>query len=175
MPKNHRGEFDVKSFIFGTGAAIVLVGAMFKFLGWEYADTLFLVGLTTEALIFLYSGIQFKQKEKELKWERVFPQIDPRFKGKSEKIDLADAQEVYFKNTKQLVSSISSFSSTINALNEAVNKLNTDVERIGTSIERIDKSSASYEQELEQLSKRINRINLAYDQIGEVASKEISQ
>ncbi|MFY0674974.1 MAG: gliding motility protein GldL [Bacteroidia bacterium] len=173
MSNKNRGSFDVKNFVYGAGAAIVIVGAMFKFLGWKYADTLFLVGLTTEAIIFLYSGIQFKQKQSKLKWERVFPQLDPRYRGEKNQIDLSETQEVYFKKTKQLVDTISSFSTTINALNEAVTKLNSDVERIGTSIERIDKASSTYEKELDQLSTRVKHISSAYEQISEVAAREI--
>lgn len=173
MSNKNRGSFDIKNFVYGAGAAIVIVGAMFKFLGWKYADTLFLVGLTTEAIIFLYSGIQFKQTQNKHKWERVFPQLDPRYRGDKGKIDLAETQEIYFKNTKQLVTSISSFNTTMNALNETVTKLNTDIKRIGTSIEKIDKASLTYEQELDQLSQRVHNINSVYEQISEVAAREI--
>ncbi|MGB0432441.1 MAG: gliding motility protein GldL [Bacteroidia bacterium] len=175
MPKKNKGAFDFKNFFYGAGAAIVIVGAMFKFLGWNYADTLFLVGLTTEAIIFLYSGIEFKKQENSLKWEKVFPQLDPRYRGEKNQIDLIEAQEIYFKNTKQFVNSISSFTSTMVSLNDSINKLNSDVERIGTSIEKIDKASSTYEYELEQLAKRMHNLNAAYGQVSEAASKAINE
>ena len=74
--KESKGKLDLITFIYGVGAAIVLVGAMFKFLGWNYANEMFIVGLTVEAIVFLISAFERKVTEKEYQWEQVFPQLD---------------------------------------------------------------------------------------------------
>lgn len=173
MPAKNKGSFDYLNFFYGLGAAIVIIGAMFKFLGWEYANTLFLVGLTTEAIIFVISGIEFKTKKERIMWERVFPQLDPKYRGEKKQIDLLEAQEIYFKNTKEFVNSIGTFNATMNQLNEAVTKLSADAQRIGTSIERIDTASAKYERELGELSERIGRLRSAHNAVNVTAAKEI--
>ena len=70
-----KGKLDTITFIYGFGAAVVLVGAMFKFLGWPFANELFIVGLSIEAVVFLISAFERKEDEMEYKWENVFPQL----------------------------------------------------------------------------------------------------
>lgn len=50
-------KFSLLNFFYGLGAAVILIAALFKFLGWKYADILFIVGLVGEAIIFLVSGL----------------------------------------------------------------------------------------------------------------------
>jgi gliding motility-associated protein GldL len=38
--------------LYGIGAAVVIIGAMFKIQHWPFASLLLVVGLTTEAIIF---------------------------------------------------------------------------------------------------------------------------
>ena len=44
--------------IYGIGAAVVIVGALFKIEHWAGADQMLIVGLGTEALIFALSAFQ---------------------------------------------------------------------------------------------------------------------
>ena len=43
--------------LYGIGAAIVITGAMFKILHWPGADIMLVLGLSTEAVIFLFSAL----------------------------------------------------------------------------------------------------------------------
>ena len=175
MPAKKRGDFDYLNFAYGLGAAIVIVGAMFKFLGWAYANEMFLVGLSTEAVVFLVSGVEFKTKSDRLRWERVFPQLDPKYRGEMEKIDLSKAQEIYFKNTQSLVDSVDQFNGSINKLNEAVEGLTNGMEKIGTSLERIDRASAQYEVELNELKEKMSNLNTFYNQVKWVGGSSDSE
>lgn len=59
--------------IYGIGAAIVIVGAMFKILHLPGAGIMLGVGLTTEAIIFLFSA--FEPKHQEYDWSLVYPEL----------------------------------------------------------------------------------------------------
>ena len=63
-----------KNFIIGFGAAVVLVGALFKILSWEYANEMLIIGMLTEAFIFLFLGII--GPEKDYYWEKLYPGLD---------------------------------------------------------------------------------------------------
>jgi len=39
--ENDKPKFDYINFVYGGGAAVILVAAMFKFLGWDYANEIF--------------------------------------------------------------------------------------------------------------------------------------
>lgn len=67
---------DIMPKIYGIGAAVVILGAMFKILDWPFASLMIGVGLTTEALIFFLSA--FEPKHEELDWSKVYPELaDP--------------------------------------------------------------------------------------------------
>ena len=81
----------VMNFTYGMGAAVVIVGALFKIQHWPYASLLLIVGLLTEAFIFALSA--FEPADKELDWSLVYPELadgDAKQKGKKE--DPKDAQ-----------------------------------------------------------------------------------
>lgn len=59
--------------IYGIGAAVVIVGAMFKLEGWKGATTMLVIGLSTEAAIFFLSA--FEPQAKELDWSKVYPEL----------------------------------------------------------------------------------------------------
>ena len=64
----------IKNLIIGVGAAVVLVGALFKILSWEGADLMLTIGLLTEAGLFLMLGIL--GPEKDYYWEKLYPGLD---------------------------------------------------------------------------------------------------
>jgi len=51
---------DIMPKIYGLGAAVVIVGAMFKLNGWQGATEMLIVGLGVEALIFAFSAFEPK-------------------------------------------------------------------------------------------------------------------
>lgn len=63
----------VMNFTYGMGAAVVIVGALFKIQHYPGAGPLLIIGLITEALIFGLSA--FDAPEKELDWSLVYPEL----------------------------------------------------------------------------------------------------
>ena len=60
-------------YIYGWGASIVIVGALFKILHWPGADIMLIVGLLTEAAIFFVSA--FEPLHEEVDWTLVYPEL----------------------------------------------------------------------------------------------------
>lgn len=59
--------------VYGIGASVVIVGALFKIMHWPFAGLLLTIGLTVEALIFFISA--FEPLHEELDWTLVFPEL----------------------------------------------------------------------------------------------------
>ena len=59
--------------LYGFGAAVVLVGALFKIQHYPGASPMLVVGLLTEALIFFFSA--FEPLHEELDWTLVYPEL----------------------------------------------------------------------------------------------------
>ncbi len=64
----------VKNLVIGIGAAIVMLGALFKIMSWEGGDIMITAGLITEAILFCLLGII--PPEKEYYWEKLYPGLD---------------------------------------------------------------------------------------------------
>jgi len=65
--------------IYGIGAAVVIVGAMFKILHLEGAAWMLGIGLSTEAIIFFLSA--FEPKSIEPDWSKVYPELADDYDG----------------------------------------------------------------------------------------------
>lgn len=69
-------RFNYLNFFYGIGAVVILIAAVFKFLVWEHANTIFTIGIIIEALVFLISAFEWSSgPEESYAWEKVFPQL----------------------------------------------------------------------------------------------------
>jgi gliding motility-associated protein GldL len=59
--------------LYGWGAAIVIMGALFKIIHLPGADFMLIIGLTTEAVIFFISA--FESPAKDFDWSIVYPEL----------------------------------------------------------------------------------------------------
>ena len=81
----------VMEFTYGMGAAVVIVGALFKIQHWPGASEFLIVGLLTEALIFALSA--FETSADEIDWSLVYPELaGGEAKQKAKKEEPKDAQ-----------------------------------------------------------------------------------
>ncbi len=63
-----------KNLLIGVGAAIVLLGALFKLESWPLASEFLIVGLSMEAIIFLFLGLI--GPEPDYYWHKLYPGLD---------------------------------------------------------------------------------------------------
>lgn len=61
-------------YVYGWGAALVLVGALFKLQHWNHSGIMLTIGLLTEAFIFFLSA--FEPPLEQPNWTKVYPQLD---------------------------------------------------------------------------------------------------
>mgnify|MGYP001596071144 FL=1 len=58
---------------YGLGAAVVILGALFKIMHWKGADIMLIAGMGTEVFIFAISA--FEPVHEELDWTLVYPEL----------------------------------------------------------------------------------------------------
>lgn len=59
--------------LYGIGASVVIIGALFKIMHWPGASAMLIAGLGTEAVIFFFSA--FEPVHEELDWSLVYPEL----------------------------------------------------------------------------------------------------
>ncbi|MCF6332339.1 MAG: gliding motility protein GldL [Draconibacterium sp.] len=80
-------------YVYGWGASVVMVGALFKLEHWQYSSLLLTVGLITEAFIFFLSA--FEPPVDMPEWNKVYPEL-------REDYEMVDLEELGEKNKKGL-------------------------------------------------------------------------
>ena len=73
MKPGSKGWKNFMAKLYGIGAAIVILGALFKIMHWPFAGPMLVVGLGTEAVIFLFSA--FEPIHEDPNWELVYPEL----------------------------------------------------------------------------------------------------
>jgi hypothetical protein len=155
---------------YGLGAAVVIVGALFKITHWKGADLMLTIGLLTEAAIFTVSA--FEKPHQEPDWTLVYPELsglDSKEPKKAAKSGLGLTQQLdkMMEDAKIGPDLINSLGNGFRALNENVAGLK-DMSSAGSKeyagqIERMTKNLASlnsvYELEITESNNHLKSIN----------------
>lgn len=64
----------LKNMIFGLGASVVILGALFKLMHWPFASEMLIVGMSVEAFVFAFSALA--PAEPTYYWEKLYPGLD---------------------------------------------------------------------------------------------------
>jgi len=131
-------------YVYGWGASLVLIGALFKLQHWNHSGIMLTIGLLTEAFIFFISAFEPPMEQPD--WAKVYPELDEDYElveaGIESKSDSKNSLETLLNSTnlspelmtkisKSLVdlsntaSSISDISSATLATDVYVKNLNT--------------------------------------------------
>ena len=135
---------------YGIGAAIVIVGALFKIQHWPYGSLILTFGMIVEAIVFFISA--FDAVEEDLDWTKVYPELgDAEGEGAgvngmlSQKLDnLLQEAQVDTELMTNLGNSIKSFHTAAEGLSVASEsisstvKYNKQVELAATQMESLN-------------------------------------
>lgn len=144
--KSSSGKW-MMNFIYGAGAAVVIVGALFKILHWDGANTMLIIGMFTEAGVFLISA--FDPPADDYEWERVYPALaDASFEP--EQIDTS-----FMTDMSKLDGSVfGDLSDTLAGLNDNVGKLSSVTDAAG--------ATNDYAAKIKEASGKIDSLNQSY-------------
>ncbi|MFA8451564.1 MAG: gliding motility protein GldL [Bacteroidales bacterium] len=110
--------------LYGLGAAVVIVGALFKIIHLPGANEMLFVGLGTEALIFFFSA--FEPPHVEPDWSLVYPQLSGLYGGKQIKTAKSTTQEL-----DKMLSDAKVGPELIQSLGKGLNKLSENASQLG--------------------------------------------
>ncbi|PKV48106.1 protein involved in gliding motility GldL [Aquimarina sp. MAR_2010_214] len=70
---NSKASKKLMNMVYGLGAAVVILGALFKIMHWTFGNEMLIIGLITEALVFTVSA--FEPVDSDLDWSLVYPEL----------------------------------------------------------------------------------------------------
>ncbi len=86
----------ILNLVYSWGAAVVILGALFKISHYPFADEILFVGMMTEFSIFFISG--FEKPANDYNWEEVFPELNSKNPLDKEQIE---AKRRYMEEKRQ--------------------------------------------------------------------------
>lgn len=158
---------DPLNVAYGIGAAVVIIGALFKFLNWEYANEMLFIGLGTEAIVFAISAFELRKIEKEYHWEKIFPQLT-----RPEETNIERLEELIEKaNLDPMV--VERLTNSIDQLEKNVGELTkvSDTAILAEHLARMRAASENFETEISKLNENIAEMNRYYENMLTVMGK----
>ena len=141
---------NLMSKLYGWGASVVILGAMFKILHWDGADLMLTIGLTTEAVIFFISG--FEKPHAEYDWSLVHPEL----------AGMNDDVKSPVRELDNMLEKAKVDGELIKSLGEGLRKVNKAANGIG-SVTDIADSTQEYSKQVTAAAKKLENINGLYE------------
>jgi hypothetical protein len=151
-------KFNFLNFFYGLGATVILVAAMFKFLGWRHANTIFIVGILVEASVFFISAFDWGEDTKGYQWERVFPQLDNEDNSPNTS-SIALAEGTQQQQIQKIMGTVMTLNSSVTELNNATEKLTKSVSMMEKNYGIVTESTHKYQVEIDNLRNKIAGAN----------------
>jgi gliding motility-associated protein GldL len=147
--------------IYGWGATVVLIGALFKIQHWPGAGIMLTIGLCTEALIFFFSA--FEPLHEELDWTLVYPELA----GMTEDDEVESYKEGVIGNR----SNLERFDALVGGAEiseEAIDRVGEGLSKLGTAASKISDITEStvaaqqYSENLKNAAQTFDKITDSY-------------
>ncbi len=152
---------------YGLGAAIVILGALFKIqhisIGPITGGIMLMIGMGVEAVVFAISA--FEPVEDDLDWTKVYPELG------EEDGDSMGAQGMLSQKLDNLLKEAEVDTQLMNSLGESIKNFQTAAEGINVAAESISATS-KYNEKVEQAATQMESLNGLYQVQMENASKQ---
>lgn len=148
------------NFAYGMGAAVVIVGALFKLMHWPGASLMLIVGLGTEAFIFGLSA--FDPVDTELDWSLVYPELaGGEAKKKDAKEDPKDAQGLLSQKLDNMLKEAKIDGELMASLGNSIRNFEGAARGISPTVDAIA-STKKYSEEMNMAAAQMESLNSLY-------------
>jgi len=148
--------------VYGIGAAVVIVGAMFKLLHIEGAGIMLGVGLSTEAVIFFLSA--FEPKKAEPDWTKVYPELAEDYEGAvGARLSRGKPQESVSKKLDTMLESAKVGPELIDSLGKGMRSLSETTAKLG-QMGNAATATTEYANSVKSAAVNVGKMNQSYSE-----------
>ncbi len=164
---------------YGLGASIVIIGALFKILHWQFGPLtgglLLAVGLITEALIFAISA--FEPVDEEYDWSLVYPELNggalAAKANAKEAAEVREAEVSLSRKLDELLKEAGVDASLMQSLGSSIKNFEGAAKGIAPTVDAME-STRKYSDEMVQAAAQMESLNSLYKVQLESASRQAS-
>ena len=153
-----KGKRTATNMVYGFGAAIVILGALFKIQHWPFGSEILTLGMVVEALVFGYSALERQQAD--LDWSLVYPQLKG---GKANTVEgsSADAEGVLSKKMDALLKEAKIDAALVTSLGDSLRNFESAAKELNPTKESMA-ASKKYSEEMALAATQMEALNNLY-------------
>lgn len=170
---NARTTKKITNMVYGLGASVVILGALFKIMHWPYGNAMLIAGLITEALVFAYSA--FEPVDDDLDWSLVYPELGGGPSSEREKAFLEenkDSEAILSKKLDEMLKDAKIDASLMNSLGESIRNFEGAAKSISPTVDAMA-SQRKYSEELTFAAAQMETLNNLYKVQVESGSRQV--
>lgn len=167
MAKSNTSK-KLMNMVYGLGAAVVIVGALFKIMHWPFGDLMLIIGLITEAGVFVVSA--FEPVDSELDWSKVYPELAGEDSYASDGVS-EEEKGMLSEKLDEMLKEARIDSSLMESLGESIRSFEGAAKNLSPTTDGLN-SQKKYSEELTLAAAQMESLNNLYKSQVESASKQ---
>jgi len=166
-----KGKISTMNMVYGLGAAIVIIGALFKIQHWPYGSLILTIGMIVEAIVFIISA--FEKSQADLDWSLVYPELaGGQSTGKKAKTEEPkDAEGLLSKKLDNLLKEAKIDGELMASLGTSIKNFEGAAKGISPTVDSIA-ATKKYGEEMTVAAAQMESLNSLYKVQMESASKQ---
>lgn len=170
---NARTTKKITNMVYGLGASVVILGALFKLMHWQFGNEMLIIGLITEALVFAYSA--FEPVDDDLDWSLVYPELAGGPATEREKAlveENKDTDAMLSRKLDDMLREAKIDANLMNSLGQSIRNFEGAAKSISPTVDAMA-SQRKYSEELTFAAAQMETLNNLYKVQVESSSKQV--
>lgn len=165
MAQSSKSTKKLFNMVYGLGASVVIIGALFKILHWDFGfpfdgNTLLTIGLVTEALVFAISA--FEPVDSDLDWSLVYPELAGGAAKEKRKVEeVQDAQGLLSKKLDEMLKDARIDSELMDSLTTSIRSFEGATKSMAPTADAMN-STKKYSEEMALAAAQMDSLNSLY-------------
>ncbi len=147
------------NYAYGIGAAIVILGALFKIQHWPYGGLMLTVGMAVEALVFFVSA--FDSVDDDLDWSLVYPELAIGLDRDKDRNDARESQSLLSQKLDTMLKEAKLDAGLMQSFGESIQNFKGAAENIAPTIDSIA-STNRYSEQMSMAAAQMESLNSLY-------------
>lgn len=157
------------NYAYGIGAAVVIVGALFKIQHWPFGSEMLTIGMAVEAIVFFLSA--FESVDEDLDWSLVYPELAGGQDRDQDRKDAAQAQSLLSSKLDDMLKEAKLDAGLMQSLGESLQNFKGAADNIAPAVDSIAATN-KYSEQLSLAAAQMESLNSLYKVQLESASRQ---
>lgn len=160
----------IYNFVYSMGAAIVIIGALFKLTHWSLGpisgNVMLAIGLITEAIIFCIFAFDAPKSEESYAWENVYPELldkdaKPNPKHSTMLAEVKEMESSLSDKLDKMLADAKLDVGLFERLRTGIDKFSNSVDQINQTVD-VSATTNKYNEQMNKAAQQMENINALY-------------